>query len=51
MRGLRTDGTASVVIRWRALVQSLRRGHCVLGVEVAKVFRLATAFDGLRLAI
>ncbi len=51
MRGLKTDRTASVVIRGHAFVQNLRRGHYELGVEVAPVFRLATAFDELRLAI
>ncbi len=51
MRGLKTDRTASVVIRGHAFVQNLRRGHYELGVEVAPVFRLATAFDELQLAI
>jgi hypothetical protein len=30
---------------------NLRRGHYELGVEVAPAFRLATAFDELRIAI
>ena len=51
MRGLKTDRTASIVIRGHAFVQNLRRGHYELGVEVAAVFRLATAFDGLQRAI
>ena len=51
MRGLKTDRTASVVIRGHAFVQNLRRGHYELGVDTAHVFRLATAFDELRLAI
>ena len=51
MRGLKTDRTASVVIRGHAFVQNLRRGHYELGVEVASVFRLATAFDELQLVI
>lgn len=51
MRGLNTDQTASVVIRGHAFVRNLRRGHCALGVEVAPVFRLATAFDELQLEI
>ena len=51
MRGLKTDRTVSVVIREHALVQNQRRGHYELGVEVAPVLRLATAFDELRLAI
>ena len=51
MRGLKTDLTASVVIRGHAFIQNLRRGHYELGVEVAPVCRLATAFDELQLAI
>jgi hypothetical protein len=51
MRGLKTDRTASVVIRGHAFVQNLRRGHYELGVETAPVYRVATAFDEHRLAI
>jgi transposase-like protein len=51
MRGLKTDRTASVVIRGHAFIQNRRRGHYELGVEVAPVFRLATAFGELQLAI
>jgi hypothetical protein len=51
MRGLKTDRTASVVIQGHAFVQNLRGGHFALGLEVAPVFRLATAFDELRLVI
>jgi transposase-like protein len=51
LRGLKTDRTARVVIRGHAFIQNLRRGHYELGVEVAPVFRLATAFDELQLAI
>lgn len=51
MRGLKTDRTASVVIRGHAFIQNLRRGHDDLGVETSPVLRLATAFDELRLAI
>ncbi len=51
IRGLKTDITASIVIRGHALIQNLRRGHYELGVEVAPVFRTATAFDELQLAI
>jgi transposase-like protein len=51
MRGLKTDRTASVVVRGHAFVQYLRRGHYELGVEVPPVFRLSTAFDELQLAI
>jgi hypothetical protein len=51
MRGLKTDGTASVFIRGHALVQNLRSGHYELGVEVAPVFWLATPFAELQPAI
>ena len=51
MRGLKTDRTASVVIQGHAFVQNLRRGHYELGIDAAPVFRLATAFDELQLAI
>ena len=51
MRGLKTDRTASVVIRGHAFVQNVRRGHYELDVEVSPEFRLATAFNELQLAI
>ena len=51
MRGLKTDRTVSVVIQGHAFVQNLRRGHYELGIDAAPVFRLATAFDELQLAI
>ena len=51
MRGLKTDRTASIVTGGHANIWNLRRGHYELGVEVAPVFRLATAFDELQLAI
>ncbi|MDP1876265.1 MAG: IS6 family transposase [Actinomycetota bacterium] len=51
MRGLKTDRTASVVIRGHAFIQNLPRGHYELGVDASPVFRLASAFDELRLAI
>jgi transposase-like protein len=51
MRGVKTDPTASVVIRGHAFIQNLRRGHYELGVDLPQVFRLATAFDELQLAI
>jgi hypothetical protein len=51
MRGVKTDGTASVFIRGHALVQNLRSGHYELGVEVAPVSWLATAFAELQPAI
>jgi transposase-like protein len=52
MRGLRTDRTASTVIRGHAFVQNLRPGHYELGVEARHVrLRLAAAFDELAEAI
>ncbi len=51
VRGLKTDRAASVVIRGRAFVQNVRRGHYELGVEASPVFRLAAAFDELQPAI
>ena len=51
MRGLKTDRTASVVIRGHAFIQNLRRGHYELAVATAPMYRLATAFEDLRRAI
>jgi IS6 family transposase len=52
MRGLRTDRTASTVIRGHAFIQNLRRGHYELGVEARHLrLRLAAAFDELTDAI
>ena len=52
MRGLRTDRTASTVIRGHAFVHNLRRGHYELGVEARRgCLRLAAAFDELAIAI
>lgn len=51
MRGLKSDRTASIVIREHAFVQNLRPGHDELGVNTSPVFRLATAFDELQFAI
>jgi transposase-like protein len=52
MRGLRTDRTASTVIRGHALIQNLRRGHYELGVEARhEHLRVAAAFDELSAAI
>lgn len=48
MRGLRTDLTASIVIRGHAFVRNVRRGHYELGVEGEhERLRLAAAFDEL----
>ena len=52
MRGLRTDQTASTVIRGHAFIQNLRRGHYELGVEAHHEWlRVAAAFDELSTAI
>jgi transposase-like protein len=52
MRGLRTDRTASTVIRGHAFMQNLRRGHYELGVEARhERLRVAAAFDELAAAI
>jgi hypothetical protein len=52
MRGLRTDRTATVVIRGHAFVQNVRRGHYELGVEARHVrLRVTAAFDELAQAI
>jgi transposase-like protein len=52
MRGLRTDRTASTVIRGHAFVQNLRRGHYELGVNARRgCLRVAAAFDELATAI
>jgi IS6 family transposase len=52
MRGLRTDRTATTVIRGHAFVQNLRRGHYELGVEARhERLRAAAAFDELATSI
>ena len=52
MRGLRTDRTASTVIRGHAFMQNLRRGHYELSVEAShERLRVAAAFDELAEAI
>ena len=51
MRGLKTDRTASVVIRGHAFIQNVRRGLSELAVEASPKDRLATAFVQLMLAI
>ena len=51
MRGLKTDRSASVVIKGHAFIQNLRRGHYELAVDAAPRARLATAFDELQIAI
>ena len=51
MRGLKTDHTASVVIRGHAFIQNLCRGHYELGTDSHQHLRLAVAFDELIEAI
>jgi IS6 family transposase len=51
MRGLKRDGTASVVIKGHALIQNIRRGHYQLGTETTPHLRLIEAFDELAEAI
>jgi IS6 family transposase len=48
MRGLKTNRTASVLIRGHAFVQNLRRGHYELATDATPALRLATAFDELQ---
>jgi hypothetical protein len=48
---VKTERTASVVIRGHAFIQNLRRGHYELAVDTAGLFRVATAFDELSPAI
>ncbi len=47
MRGLKTDHTASVVIRGHAFIQNLRPGHYELGTASHQHLRLAAAFEEL----
>jgi len=51
MRELKTQRTASVVIRGHAFIQYLRRGHYALAVDAPQLFRLATALDELSATI
>jgi transposase-like protein len=51
MRGLKQDGSASVIITGHAFVQNVRRGYYELAVEEPAGRRLAVAFDGLAMAI
>jgi transposase-like protein len=51
MRGLKQDGSASVIIAGHAFVQNVRRGYYELAVEEPAGRRLAVAFDGLAMAI
>ena len=48
MRGLKTNRTATAIIKGHAFIQNLRRGHYDLGVEArADRLRWAVAFDEL----
>ena len=48
MRGLKTDRTASVVIRGHAFIQNLRRGHYELGADARQQhLRIVAAFEEL----
>ena len=48
MRSLKSDRTASVVIRGHAVAQNIRRGHYELGIDARRPeLRLAAAFDEL----
>ncbi len=47
MRGLKTDRTASVVIRGHAFIQNLRRGHYELGTDSHQHLRIVAAFEEL----
>ncbi len=47
MRGLKTDRTASVVIRGHAFIQNLRRSHYELGTESHQSLRIVAAFEEL----
>jgi IS6 family transposase len=52
MRGLKTDRTATVIIRGHAFMQNIRRGHYELGVEARhEQLRVAAAFNELAAAI
>jgi hypothetical protein len=51
MRGLKTDRTASVVIRGHALVQNIRRGHYSFDCDTDPTVLLEAAFDELRSAL
>ena len=51
MRGLKTDRTASVVIRGHAFIQNIRRGHYELGTDSHQHLRIIEAFEELTGAI
>lgn len=47
MRGLKTDGTASVIIRGHAFVRNIRRGHYHFIDDTDPTSRLEAAFNEL----
>jgi hypothetical protein len=51
MRGVKTNRTASVVIRRRAYVHYVRRGYDEIGTEASLKDRRAPAFDELMRAV
>jgi IS6 family transposase len=51
MRGLKRDCTARVIMRGHAFMQSVRKGHCELGVDARPRRRVAAAFTELAQAI
>jgi IS6 family transposase len=52
MRGVKTDRTASVIVRGHAFIQNIRRGHYELGADTRHdQLRIAAAFDELATCI
>jgi IS6 family transposase len=51
MRGLKRDGSATVIIKGPAFMQNVRRGHYELAVEASIGVRVAVAFGELAAAI
>jgi transposase, IS6 family len=51
MRGLKQDGSVTVIIKGHAFMQNVRRGHYELAVEAAVGVRVAVAFGELGAAI
>ena len=47
MRGLKTDRTASIVIRGHALIQNIRRGHYKFIHDTEPTGRLEAVFNEL----
>jgi transposase-like protein len=51
MRGLRSDGSAQVIVAGLAFIRNLRRGHYELGHDAPPALRVAAAFTELAHAI